>query len=234
MMLFIVVERRSKHPLVDFKLFLHAAILPSNLIILIAGFSLFMIFQTVSIMSRSPQPLGFGESAINVGYIQLPFALVFLIFGPTSGFIIAKLGSIKPIAFGTIISTLGFFSFFVFHSTESSISVNLSILATGLSLSIVGVMNVVALSTSKQHSGTSLGTTLLMRVIGSAIGPAVAGMYMQMHQSLLNIHGVAKYFPSAESYNLIFLTGISLSVLAIVLAIVLRRRAIKMAIPNLV
>jgi hypothetical protein len=95
-------------------------------------------------------------------------------------------------------------------------------------------MNVVALSTPKQHSGTSLGTTLLMRVIGSAIGPAVAGMYMQMHQSLLNIHGVVKYFPSAESYNLIFLTGISLSVLAIVLAIVLRHRAIKMAIPNLV
>ena len=234
MILFILVQRRSKHPLIDFKLFVHPAILPSNLIILIAGFSLFMIFQTVAIMLRSPPPLGFGESAINIGYIQLPFALVFLIFGPTSGFIISKLGSLKPIAFGTIISTLGFFSFFVFHLTESSISVNLAILATGLSLSIVGVMNVVALSTPKQHSGTSLGTTLLMRVIGSAIGPAVAGMYMQMHQSLLNIHGVAKYFPSAESYNLIFLTGISLSVLAIVLAIVLRHRAVRMTIPNLV
>ena len=73
-----------------------------------------------------------------------------------------------------------------------------------------------------------------MRVIGSAIGPAVAGMYLQMHQSLLNIHGVAKYFPTAESYDLIFLTGTLLSVLATALAIVLRRRAIRMAIPNLV
>ena len=82
--------------------------------------------------------------------------------------------------------------------------------------------------------GTSLGTTFLMRAIGSAIGPAVAGMYLQMHQSLLNIHGVAKYFPSAESYSLIFLTGISLSLLAIVLAVLLRRRAIRMTILNLV
>src|SRR5919199_4298947 len=192
---------------------------------MIAGFSLFMIFQTISILLKRPPPVGFGENAINVGYIQLPFALVFLIFGPTSGFIISKLGSLKPIASGTIISTVGFFSFFVFHLTESSISVNLAILATGLSLSIVGVMNVVALSTPKQHIGASLGTTLLMRVIGSAIGPAVAGMYLQMHQSLLNIHGVAKYFPSAESYDLIFLTGTLLSVLATALAIVLRRRA---------
>ena len=66
MILFILVQRRSKHPLIDFKLFVHPAILPSNLIILIAGFSLFMIFQTVAIMLRSPPPLGFGESAINV------------------------------------------------------------------------------------------------------------------------------------------------------------------------
>jgi Major Facilitator Superfamily len=234
MVLFILIERRSKHPLIDFKLFLHDSMLPSNLIILIAGFSLFMIFQTVSIMLRSSPPLGFGENTINVGYIQLPFALVFLIFGPTSGFIISKLGSLKPIIFGTIITTLDLFSFFMFHLTESSISVNLAILATGLSFSIVGVMNVVALSTPKQHSGTSLGTTRLMRVIGSTIGPAVAGMYWQMHQSLLNIHGVAKYFPSVQSYNLIFLTGISLSVLAITLAVLLRRRAIRMAIPNLV
>ena len=201
---------------------------------MIAGFSLFMIFQTISILLRNPPPLGFGENAINVGYIQLPFALVFLIFGPTSGFIISKLGSLKPIIFGTIITTLGLFSFFAFHLTESSISVNLAILATGLPLSLVGVMNVAALSTPKQHSGTSLGTTLLMRVIGSAIGPAVARMYLQMHQSLLNIHGIAKYFPSAESYNLIFITGISLSALAIALAVLLRRRAIRMAIPNLI
>lgn len=234
LMLFILIERRSKNPLVDFRLMLHNSILPSNLIIMIAGFSLFMIFQTVSIMLRNPPPLGFGENAINLGYVQLPFALIFLVFGPTSGFIISKLGSLKPIISGSIITTISLFSFLIFDSTEFSISVNLAVLATGLSLTIVGVMNVVGLSTPKQHSGTSLGTTLLMRIIGSAIGPAVAGMYMQTHQSLLSIHGIAKYFPSVESYDLIFLTGMLFSIVAIALAILLRHRAVRMAIPNLV
>jgi hypothetical protein len=73
-----------------------------------------------------------------------------------------------------------------------------------------------------------------MRIVGSAIGPALAGMYMQSNQSIINIVGVARYFPSAESYNFIFLTGMLLSIIAIALAIVLRYRAIKMAIPNLV
>lgn len=86
-------------------------------------------------------------------------------FGPTSAFIISMLGSLKPIIFGTIITALGLFSFFILHLTEDSISVYLVIVGTGLSLTIVGVMNVVALSSPKQQIGTSLDTTLPMRVI---------------------------------------------------------------------
>jgi uncharacterized membrane protein len=47
-------------------------------------------------------PFGFGESGINTGNVQLPFALVLLVFGPTSGFIISKLGSLRPMTIGTI------------------------------------------------------------------------------------------------------------------------------------
>jgi hypothetical protein len=57
-------------------------------------------------------------------------------------------------------------------------------------------------------------------------------MYMQTHQSILNLDGIVQSFPSAESYNLIFLTATILSVASIALAILLRRRVIKMAIPN--
>ena len=94
-------------------------------------------------------------------------------------------------------------------------------------------MNVVVLSTPKEYSGISLGTTTLMRIVGSAIGPALAGMYMQSNQSIIDIGGIIQHLPSAESYNLIFLTGMLLSVIAIVLAVLLRYRAIKMEIPNL-
>ena len=65
-----------------------------------------MIFQTVPIILRNPSPLGFGENAVSSGNVVLPFALVFLVFGPTSGYIITKLGSLKPIIFGSIIATV--------------------------------------------------------------------------------------------------------------------------------
>jgi MFS family permease len=231
--LFVVIERRAKYPLVDFRLMLNKSILPANLIIMLVGLSMFMVFQTIPILVRNPEPVGFGEDAITTGKVQLPFALILLVFGPTSGFIISKLGSLKPIICGTFITTAGFTGLLIFHTTELSVSTNLAILSTGLSLTSVGAMNVIILSTPRQFSGISLGMSSLMRIIGAAIGPALAGMYMQTHQSLLNIHGIVGHFPSSASFDLIFISAVAFSIISIALAIILRQKVIKMAIPNL-
>jgi MFS family permease len=230
---FVIIERREKYPLVDFKLMLNKLILPANLIIMLVGFSMFMVFQTIPILVRNPEPIGFGEDAISAGKVQLPFAIVLLIFGPTSGFIVSKLGSLKPIIFGTFITTAGFIGLLMFHSTELLVSANLGILSTGLSLSSVGAMNVIILSTPRQFSGISLGMSSLMRIVGASIGPALAGMYMQTNQTLFNVDGIMSYFPSSMSFDLIFLSAVIVSVISIALAIILRQRATKMAIPNL-
>jgi len=235
--LFIIIERREKHPLVDFKIILDKVILPSNLIILVVGFSMFMVFQTIPVLVRNPPPFGFGLDAAETGYVQLPFAIVLLIFGPTSGFIVSKMGSIRPIIVGVAITTAGFLGLLVFHTDLLMISLNLAVLSTGLSLTNVGAMNVTMLATPIQHTGMSLGTNNLMRIIGSSIGPALAGMYMQANQSYLIVAGQATAavasFPNANAYNSIFLTAAILSLVSIGLAVFLRTKAKKMSIANL-
>ena len=60
-------------------------------------------------------------------------------------------------------------------------------------------------------------------MIGRSIGPAIAGIYMQAHQELSK--GVSTgSFPSAISYNLIFLTATLISAISITLVMILRRR----------
>jgi MFS family permease len=230
---FVIIERREKYPLVDFKLMLNKSILPANLIIMLIGFSMFMVFQTIPILVRNPEPIGFGEDAISAGKVQLPFAIILLIFGPTSGFIVSKLGSLKPIIFGTFITTIGFVGLLMSHSTELLVSANLGVLSIGLSLSSVGAINVIILSTPRQFSGISLGMSSLMRIVGASIGPALAGMYMQTNQTLFNVDGIMSYFPSSMSFDLIFLSAVIVSAISIALAIILRQRVAKMAIPNL-
>ena len=72
---------------------------------MLVGMSMFMVFQTIPILVRNPGPVGFGEDAIGTGKVQLPFAIILLVFGPTSGFIVSKLGSLKPIILGAFITS---------------------------------------------------------------------------------------------------------------------------------
>ena len=222
MILFAIIEKRSSSPLVSMKVLTNKIILPSNIMIMIVGLSMFMVFQTIPVLVRSPSPLGFGEDPLMTSNVQLPFAIVLLIFGPTSGFIISKLGSTKPIIVGSIISTIGFADLYLNHSTEFLVSVNLAILSTGLSLTNVGAMNVIMLSTPKQDIGVSLGMSTLIRIVGASIGPAMAAMYMQTHTA--SLPGIAGAFPTADSYNLIFLTATLISCVSIGLSIVLKKQ----------
>ncbi|HXX06214.1 MAG TPA: MFS transporter, partial [Candidatus Bathyarchaeia archaeon] len=219
--LFVIIEKKSKSPLINFDILLHKAILPSNVMVMIVGLSMFMVFQTIPVLVRSPLPLGFGGDPTATANVQLPFALVLLIFGPTSGFIISRLGSTKPIIVGSIIGTVGFISLFMYHSTEFLVSVNLAILSTGLSLTNVGAMNIVMLATPKQNVGVSLGMSTLIRIIGASIGPAMAGMFMQTHKT--SLPGIVGTFPTPDSYNLIFFSASIISAISIGLAIFLKR-----------
>lgn len=233
LIVFIFIERRSNEPLVDLHLFVHKVILPANLIIMVVGFSMFLVFQTIPVLVRNPMPLGFGGDATTVSYIQLPFAMVLLVFGPTSGLIVSKLGSVKPIIMGTAITAAGFFGLLAFHQDWLAVTVNLAVLSTGLSMTNVGAMNVTILATPSEFTGMSLGMTNLLRILGSSVGPALAGVYMQTFQSTVQVAGTIMVFPSMLAYSMIFLTAMMLSIFSIVLAFYLKRRLAKMSIPNL-
>ena len=83
--LFILIENRSASPLIDFGLMLNKRILLANIIIMIVGFSMFIVFQTIPILVQNPQPVGFGGDPISAAKSQLPFALIILVFGSASG-----------------------------------------------------------------------------------------------------------------------------------------------------
>src|SRR5574337_403217 len=54
-MIFVNIERRASHPLIDLKLLTNKVLLPANIIIMTVGTSTFMVYQTIPILIRSPQ-----------------------------------------------------------------------------------------------------------------------------------------------------------------------------------
>ena len=222
---FIVIEKKVSSPLVDLKLMTHKMILPATIILMMVFLCMFMVYQTIPILVRSPQPLGFGGDALVTASVQLPFMIVLLVGTIMSGFILNKVGNTRLTLLGTIISTIGFFSLLLFHSTEFMVSVTLAIIAAGLSLSITGGFNVVLLSAPIQATGIALGMALLLNLVGMSIGPSIAATFQQMYQG--TVEGVAgEQFPTQVAYNLIFLTAALISLASIALALTLARRKI--------
>jgi MFS family permease len=218
---FVLIERRAANPVVDYRLFKNRTLLFGNVMIIVIGFSMFMVFQTIPILAESPQPIGFGANVTEAATIQLPFAVILLIFGPTSGFIVSKMGSMCPAIIGSAINVLGFVLLAAFHSIPWMVSISLAIISTGLSLGSVGIMNIILLSTPQRQMVSSLGNTTLFRIIGSSVGPAVAGVLMQTH--LIAADGVSGTFPAPETYTMIFVGAAVMAVLSVVISVLLRK-----------
>jgi MFS family permease len=112
----------------------------------------------------------------------------------------------------------------VSHSTEFLIRISLAVIAAGLSLTQIGSINIILVNTPKQSNGVSLGMTTLLYLIGTSVGPVIAGIFMQANQTVLPLIGS---FPAPRAYNLIFLTATLMSVLSIVLVGTITRRKAK-------
>ena len=223
MIAFVIVERKAKDPLIPLKLISDRILLPSNIILLVFGITMFMIYQTIPILVTSPIPFGFGGEAMDSALVQLPFMIIFLIFAPSSGFIVSKIGNFKPIVVGSVLTTIGFASLFVFHTSEFLISLNLIIISAGLSLTQVGAFNITLQHTPHQYSGVSIGISVVLVLMGSSIGPVIASTYMQAFQeSVVGIGGES--FPSPLSYDLIFITATIISMISFPCMILLKRR----------
>jgi MFS family permease len=217
---FVILERKTVPPFLDLRLLRHKILLPSYILLIATGITMFMIYPTVVQLVRSPIPLGFGGDSVDAANVQLPFMIMFLVFASITPFIINRIGSIKPTIIGGIISLIGGFNLLMFHSTEFAVSANLAVIASGLSLTITATWNMVVSSSPKEFTGISVGVGALLLFIGMAIGPALAGVYMGNQEM---VEGVEGSYPSPGSYNLVFLTAGLLSAVSVGFALMLIR-----------
>jgi len=217
---FVALERKAIMPFLDLRLLKNRVLLPTYIMVIASGITMFLIYPTIVQLVRSPAPLGFGGSAVDAAHVQLPFMVMFLVFASVTPFIISRVGSVKPTIIGGSVSLLGGLGVLMFHSTEFALSLNLAIVASGLSLSMTAIWNVIVSGSPKEFTGISVGVGALLLFIGMAIGPALAGIYMADHQV---IKGVEGSYPSAGSYNWVFLTAALLSSVSLGYALVLQR-----------
>ncbi|HEY8522353.1 MAG TPA: MFS transporter [Nitrososphaeraceae archaeon] len=222
LILFIFIEKRTKMPLIDLWLIKQRILLPTYVMMIVTGTTIFLVYPTIVQLVRSPQPAGFGGDAVYAAYVQLPFMLVFLLFSSATSYIISKLGKIMPTVLGSAISIAGEVGLLMLHSTGLLVSINLTIIAIGLALTMTAIWNLIVSSAPREFMGISTAIGALLSFIGMAIGPALAGTYM--HTFYISIEGIVGLYPSPESFNMIFFTAAALSAVSLTFSLLLKRR----------
>src|SRR5919197_314645 len=225
--IFVLIERRVTSPLLDMRLLKDKTLLPSYTILMATGITMFMAYPAIVQLVRRPIPLGFGGDAVDAANVQLPFMVMFLVFASITPIIINRIGKLNPIIIGTIISLIGSVGLLMFHSTKPAVSINLAIIASGLSMTVTATWNIVVSSSPKSFIGISVGVGTLLLFIGLTSGQAIAGGYTNNHQT---IKGVQGSYPSLESYNLVYLTSGLLSTVSLAFVLLLRRRVVQKTI----
>jgi len=226
--LFIFTQKRAQSPIMDLNLLKDTILLPTNLLIMSIGVAFFIIYQALPILIQSPTPLGFGGGPIATASVQLPFMVLSFVISILSGFLISKIGNIKPTLIGSIISTIGFFLLFIYHPSELVISLELCIVAIGLAFAEIGAFNISLVSAPLNQSGTSLGITMLLFLIGMSLGPAISGIYLESFRS--TIDNTNESYPTPLAYDLTFVTAVLISILSVILTLFITKKLISKTI----
>ncbi|MFB6471215.1 MAG: MFS transporter [Vulcanisaeta sp. AZ3] len=216
---FILYETTISNPIVPVSLLGSRNVLASNIGVALAGFALFLMAQAVTYLFESPKPLGYGLSILDTGIMMIPMAVMQMIAAPIAGRVITNVGAKKVAIIGLVIAILGLvmLTYTAFYGLSYVIG-SMSILAIGISMVNVSVINILVFSVGRRNMGLATGLNTVFRNIGSAWGPAVAGSIMSTYQAyvLISLNPMLWItLPSRYSYQLMFLLTGALYVIAI-------------------
>ena len=232
MVAFFLIEKRSESPLINLKLAFHKIIRVGNISYLMLGVVQYIIFSTIPTLGQTVEPYGLGMNTLQVGLLQLPQALVFVALGPIAGILAVKHGSSKFIVPGSIIMCIGILALLAFHSTSGQVASVLILFAVGGAFVTLSA-NVIIWFTPPGDTGVVSATYSTMRIIGGAIGPVIAGMFMALFTSEVQTpEGVTSSVPNAMAFNATFLVGAIISLSLVAFMVIMKRRAYKMGMPS--
>ena len=230
LVLFLIVEKRVKPPLVNLKLEFNATILTGNIIMLMYGILEYIVITGTPQLGASPPPSGLGLDPVHTGFLQLAFGLSCMIFGPIIGIMVAKRKgyNLKLLVPGIAVSAISFLILLFFHSAAPGINTGLFIFGIASAMIPNTVIVTIIGLTPVQYTGISSASTNMLRIIGGAIGPVITTVIVTSTTIPITVDSVTKGYPDPITWNILFAIGAVMAIASVVIAFIMKRLATKM------
>jgi EmrB/QacA subfamily drug resistance transporter len=169
---FVVIERRTRQPLVPFSIFRMRTLRGANVVSLLVAMSLFSMFFFISLYMQ--QVLGYD--ALKAGVAYLPLALTIIISAGVASVLVTRIGFKITLIVGMLFVTGGLVWFAQVSPDGSYVSDILfpSLLAAvGLGLAFVPVTIAAVTGIRPDQSGLASGLVNTSQQVGGALGLAI-------------------------------------------------------------
>lgn len=229
---FFYYESIAEEPLISLNLLKIRNVLVANLVTLIAGIINFLLFFAVIEYLELSRPYGLGFDVIATGLVLVPGTIIMLIIGPTIGRILTRTGPKTILIAGASASILSFLLLMVNRGTGYDVTLGVIFGFAGLIILVVPLVNMISLSLPKQTVTVGQGFNTTLKFIGSAVGPVLTTTILATYVTpITKVVGgksvVVASVPSPTAFNVVFATGIALSVIVIALSVAIKNGSFK-------
>lgn len=171
----VMVELRSRAPLVDMRMMRIPGVWTTNLTALLTGAGMFGFWAFLPRLAETPATSGYGlgASVTVTGLIMLPM----LVTMATVGFVIGPVSRRIPfpalLSAGAAISALASLSVALFHDSAWQLALAAAALGIGTGLTTSATPNLIVQSVPSEQTGIATGINANIRTIGGALGTTI-------------------------------------------------------------
>ncbi|WP_158862251.1 MFS transporter [Leifsonia sp. AG29] len=171
----IVVELRSRHPLVDMRLMREPGVWSMNAAAVFIGASMFAVFAYFPRFVQTPVASGYGLGATvaGSGLLMLPMLVTMAVTGFLSGPLARWIGFRAQIVLAALVMGASSLSLAFLHGTLLAVASASGAFGIGLGIIYAAITSVVVQSVPATQTGIASGMNANLRTVGSAIGAAV-------------------------------------------------------------
>jgi len=176
----VVVEVRSRNPLVDMAMMRLRGVWTTNLAAFLLGAGMYSAFIVLPQFAQLPKStgFGFGASAVTSSLYLLPSALAMGVLGSAAGRIAKRFGSKTALIAGTSVTAAAFGYAIVAHRHPYDMLITAALLGIGIGLAFAALGNLIVQAVPPTQTGVASGMNTVMRTLGGALGGQLSATFI--------------------------------------------------------
>jgi MFS family permease len=221
---FLAYAGRAANPLIGMDLLRRRNVMVANLTGLLSGVVMFTLYLGVIYYAEELPPYGLCLSVLSAALSLLPATLAMIVIAPLVGSATTNLGPRPVLAFGSLVSALGFWLFIFDRAGLLELVVDSFVTGVGVVSLMIPIVNMVAVSMPRESVTVGLGFNTTMRYLGASLGPVLAATIMTTHKywvlySPLPTAGLMFTEAGPVAFNYIFTVGVVFSLATLVVSL---------------